>query len=521
MRFYLCLSVCACLFCCKVQAQTNCLDTVYKINSFANIFGANGSCLQLSDTTFVISATGYLANSHCGAVLFAINIDGDTLWEKSYQKSNIGSAFISRCILDNNKNILSAGEFEVDSLSHASQAMLFKTDSAGQLQWLKTYGITHYSEYQGAYGCVPITTFDDHYFVVGTLDIDSVNADLLLIKTDSNGNEQLRYQYGTPKYDLPQAGIQTQDSGFLMAGLTTFADVPGYYTFSIYIVKADKNGNLLWDTIYSSLRDNNNQLLNDAVANDVLEDTDGYLVCGNRFAQLNTVSLNPSAFQKAWIAKLNKQDGSIIWEQNIGIDNATFQRFYKMTKTKDGGYAACGVQIFSNQTTGDCWLVKTDVQGDSIWSRRFYYANNDTLTTAFYNILQTHDNAYILTGYAAPHNGPVFPWVVITDSMGCLIPGCDTITVTDIKALPTDNVGLVVYPNPAGAMAYILIKTDNEMPDLSFKIYDLTGQLIISQTHASTDVTYLLNTFSFAKGMYLLDVMSDGKIVANKKFVKD
>jgi len=519
MRYYFCLLVCVGILYCKLPAQTNSLDTLYQFRRFTDIFGPNSGCLQLNDSTYIIASTAIASNGYNQVILFAINLKGDTLWSQCPNYTNVGTAISLRCAFDKDRNILVAGDFGLDSIANSVTAMLFKADSAGNVQWLKTYGIAHYSQYHGVYGYVPIVTFDNHYLIVSALD-DSVNVNFLIIRTDSSGNEESRWQYGTPKYNTPEAGIQTLDSGFLLVGFTNFADSPAYYTYSIYIVKADKNGNLLWDTIYSAPRDNNNILLTDAVANDVLEDTDGYVVCGHRFAQPNTISLNPSAFQKAWIAKLNKQDGSIIWEQNIGIDDATYQRFYKMTRTNDGGYAACGVQIFSDQTTGDCWLAKMDAQGDSIWSRRFYYGNDDTLTTAFYNILQTASGGYILTGYAAPNNGPVFPWVVITDSMGCLIPGCDTLTVSGIRELSTDNVGMAVYPNPASDMAYILIKADNVVPDLSFKIYNLTGQLIATQNHATTDVTYLLNTSTFAKGVYMVDVVSEGKIVAGKKFVK-
>ena len=521
MRSYFYLLVCICMLHYKAQAQANYLDTLYRFRNFADIVDPNSGVLQLNDTSYVIASTVVAPNHYNQLILFAINLKGDTLWIRSPDYTNVGTTISVQCIFDNDKNILVAGDFGIDSVPNSVTAMIFKADSTGNVQWFKTYGIAHYSAYHGVYGYAPIATFDNHYLVVAALD-DSVNVDFLIIKTDTAGNEESRWQYGTPKYDLPQAGIQTLDSGFLFAGFTTFADVPAYYLYSVYIVKTDKNGVLLWDTIYSAPSDSNGVLLADAVANDVIEATDGYIICGNRFARKNNIyPYTPWAYQKAWIAKLNKLDGSIIWEQNIGIDNATYQRFYKMTATSDGGYAACGVQIFSDQTTGDCWLVKMNAQGDSLWSRRFYYGNDDSLTTVFYNILQTHDNGYILTGYANPNYGPVFPWVVITDSMGCLIPRCDTLTATGMKETPAEILGVTVYPNPASNVVYILMKADEEINDLAFNVYDINGKLLLHQQHAATDVTYLLNTSAYAKGLYLVDVLSDGKVVATRKFVKE
>jgi hypothetical protein len=525
MRRVFDIATCSLLLGSKLQAQvpTVYLDTIYNIGYFGKIDNPNGSCLQLNDTSYVISCTAITPAFNYIPRLFAITLKGDTLWSRYYEDTLVGSGLSVGTIWDKYKNMITAGEFTVDSISYGNQAMLFKTDSDGDLQWRKTYGISQYGEYQSTTGSVPVATFDNYYLCIGQIGINNLNSDILVIRADSDGNEVARWQYGTPAYDVPYAGIQTLDSGFLFAGSTLYSAPPIYQSsYSIYIIKTDKNGKMLWDTIYSSPRDLTGVLLTDADANGVIEASDGYIICGHRYAQQNFAHpASPWAFQKAWIAKLNKQDGSIIWEQNIGVYHATYQRFYSITKTNDGGYAATGGYINADQVTGVCTLVKTDSQGDSLWSREFLYANDDSLTTVFYNILQTANNGYILTGYCEPSDAAEFPWVIITDSMGCLIPGCDTITAINSKATSTDKVGVALYPNPAGNVAYILIKSDDNVPDLSFNIYNTTGQLITTQTHATTDVTYVLNTGAFAKGMYLVDVMSGRKVVATKKFVKE
>ncbi len=522
MRSCFFVLVCTCLFHYAAEAQANYLDTLYRPYDFA--WDLNyGNTLKLNDTSYVITGYGLTMQNHFIFNLFAINLKGDTLWDKSYDFGSKDLFAAYKAVLDNDKNILIAGPFFNDSLQ-GYQAMLFKTDSMGNKKWLKTYGISHYGHYQGLFAYVPIATIDRHYLIASTLGIDSVNADFLVIKTDTNGNEESRWQYGTPKYETLWAGIQAIDSGFIFAGETTVSDTPDFYTFSIYTMKVDKNGNELWKAIYASPYDTtNNRHITDAVTNDVIEDTDGYVFVGHRYSRRNYVlHSSPFAYLKAWVAKLDKQTGHIIWEQNIGINNATYQRFYKITKTSDGGYAACGIQAFSNQnTTNDSWLVKTNTFGDSIWSRRFYYANDTSLETEFYSITQTYDDGYLISGFAYDYNGDPFPWVIITDSMGCLIPGCDTLTVNDIKVLPDDKVGVVIYPNPASNVAYILIKSDIDVLDLSFRIYALTGQIVTTKTSAITDVTYLLNTSNFAKGVYLVDVMSQGKVVTTRRLVKE
>jgi hypothetical protein len=518
------------------QTQTNYLDSVYTFSYFENIFGANGSCLPLSDTSYIISTTAATWSGNHAPMLFAINLKGDTLWTKYYEDTLIGVELNCDAVYDHNKNIIIAGDFRVDSIANGLQAMLMKIDPRGNLQWLRTFGISTYSYWRGVTGLVAIATNDNHYLCVGqlgidspSLGIDSTNSYILVIRTDTAGNEMSRWQYGNRQYSIPNAGIETSDSSALIVGATLSSNTPYSGGFSIYILKIDNNGNLLWDSIYSAPigvdsapMGTQYYLLSDAEANGVIEDTDGYVVCGHRFARQNFVPHgSPAAFQKAWIAKLNKQTGGLIWEKNIGIDNATYQRFYSIIKTRDGGYATVGGWINADQTTGDCWLVKTDINGDSLWSRKYLYANDDSLTTAFYNILQTKDNGYILTGHCEPNDTYSYPWVVITDSMGCLIPGCDTLNATAIKERPDEFVGMVVYPNPASGVAYLLIKSDNNIANLSFKIFDLNGKLISTQNHATTDVTYIINTGNLAKGMYLIEVTSDGKVLAARKLIKD
>jgi hypothetical protein len=65
------------------------------------------------------------------------------------------------------------------------------------------------------------------------------------------------------------------------------------------------------------------------------------------------------------------------------------------------------------------------------------------------------------------------------------------------------------------------MKADEEINDLAFNVYDINGKLLLHQQHATIDVTYLPNTSTYAKGLYLVDVLSDGKTIATRKFVKE
>ena len=90
-----------------------------------------------------------------------------------------------------------------------------------------------------------------------------------------------------------------------------------------------------------------------------------------------------------------------------------------------------------------------------------------------------------------------------------------------MKETPAEILGVTIYPNPASNVVYILMKADEEINDLAFNVCDINGKLLLHQQHATTDVTYLLNTSTYAKGLYLVEVMSGENVVARRKFVKE
>jgi hypothetical protein len=175
------------------------------------------------------------------------------------------------------------------------------------------------------------------------------------------------------------------------------------------------------------------------------------------------------------------------------------------------------------------WFVKVSNIGDSIWSRMYRgvpgtlgLANDNSISDFQLlpdgGIIGCGTSTNIDTSYESQQ-----AWLIRLDSMGCLIPGCDTLTATGLNPVLTNgnHTGIAVYPNPASSLVYLLIKTDNPTPDLSFKIYDATGKLMATERGALADVTYLLHVNNYANGLYFVQVLDGGNMVAKSKFVKE
>ena len=54
--------------------------------------------------------------------------------------------------------------------------------------------------------------------------------------------------------------------------------------------------------------------------------------------------------------------------------------------------------------------------------------------------------------------------------------------------------GIKIYPNPVSNIVYILMKSGNNLDNISFEVTDINGRKIIEEKNAAIDITYLLNT---------------------------
>ena len=81
------------------------------------------------------------------------------------------------------------------------------------------------------------------------------------------------------------------------------------------------------------------------------------------------------------------------WEKNYGgidIDEGN-----SVQQTTDGGYIVCGHTNSFGQTPGDIYIIKTNSQGDTLWTKTFRFGFGYTLGNS---IQQTTDEGYIITG---------------------------------------------------------------------------------------------------------------------------
>ena len=135
-------------------------------------------------------------------------------------------------------------------------------------------------------------------------------------------------------------------------------------------------------------------------------------------------------------------------------------------QTTDGGYILGGYTYSYGAGYRDFWLVKTDANGDSLWSRTFGGSSIDEC----WSVQQTTDGGYILGGYTYSYGaGYSDSWLVKTGSEGT--------PVWERRIPAPQEFTLSVYPNPFNPTTTISFDIA-EASSAALSVYNLSGQIV-------------------------------------------
>lgn len=304
-------------------------------NTFDSFFGlittSDGNFMTGSYSKDISTSLNYIK-------LIKFNDQGDTIWTKN-NYSPPGFNYFTMFLIETNDNgFLISGERNSLSTSNID-AMIVKTDSSGNFQWIKTYGGTSYDSFYSS-----IQLPDNGFLSLGSTDsYGAGDRDWYLVKTDSIGNFIWQKTFGTNEFDVPFGITKTTDLKYILSGAGWINNV----TFYSRLIKIDSSGTIL----------NQKNFLN--------------------FPSSEiwwTREINDSNFISVGSIRntiLNKDQGSIIktdtafnilWSRTFLINN-DYSFFRDIKQANDGGFIAAGF-VFTGTSGGqDAWLVKLDSLG--------------------------------------------------------------------------------------------------------------------------------------------------------------
>jgi len=242
-------------------------------------------------------------------------------------------------------------------------AYLLRIDSLGNYIGDKTYGGASYD-----YGTAIINTRDGGLAIVGYTDVGTVasNYDVMFIKTDPLGNPVDTNTYGTGLYEFGYDLKQTTDGGYIIVGSRED---------SVYLIKTDASGNVVWDNAYEDTVSSHRGL----EGKSIIQTSDGgYLVVGQVWF--------PDESRGGYLMKVNAQ-GTFSWDLVVvGTINCSFN---SIAKTSDGNYVVTG------EYDNDVYLLKINSGGTVLWNK--FYGGSDS--DEGYSVVTCPDGGFFVTGY--------------------------------------------------------------------------------------------------------------------------
>jgi hypothetical protein len=201
--------------------------------------------------------------------------------------------------------------------------------------------------------------------------------------------------YGGARDDGGLAVAVTSDGGFVVAGFTASS---GAGDSDVYVIRTDGSGKTLWTrTCGGSGPD---------VAYSIQPTRDGgYIVAGS------TSSFGGGGLD-AYLVKLNAE-GETAWTRTYGGTQEDVASAVR--QTPDDGFIIAGWTFIAGPQVYEGWLVKTDANGDTVWTRTFGGTNDDK----FLAVEPAYGGGFIAVGYTASFGAGNYDfWFVKTDDDG-------------------------------------------------------------------------------------------------------
>lgn len=318
--------------------------------------------------------------------ILKFNKDGEKIWDKSVFGMTDDAGHSIQVTGD--KNYIVTGYTESKGQG-AGDVWVLKFDKNGERIWEKTFGGSSLDT-----GEAVLQTKDKGYIVVGNTESKGAGlSDIWVLKLDKDGNLLWDKTFGGEKPDRAKSIQITEDSGYIIAGTT---ESKGAGASDIWVLKLDKHGTLLWDKTYGGEQSE--------TANSILQTKDkGYIIAGR-------TSSKGAGKSDIWVMKLNK-DGGLEWDKTFGGTEEEEGNF--IVQTKDKGYIIAGRR--TKTTRIEALILKLDKDGNVAWEKDFT-ENHKNIINA---IQQTKDKGYICAGGKQPQNSNnIDLWILKLDKNG-------------------------------------------------------------------------------------------------------
>lgn len=214
---------------------------------------------------------------------------------------------------------------------------------------------------------------------------------MLVLQQDLFAQITWRRSYGGYGFDLARAVRQTPEGGYIVAGSTGSFGAGG----DGYVLKLDELGELEWS-----------HYLGDAQVDefwDVEVLDDGYLLAG--------ITASPSNGGYDGLLVRLDATGALQWRRNYGT--VAWDLLYSLDVDATG-YFLAGTTYGGAGMDGQCWILRTDLDGEVVWSTDRGGAYDDEARS----VHATMDGGCVIAGSTELADGTFDAYVVKVDPQG-------------------------------------------------------------------------------------------------------
>jgi len=222
---------------------------------------------------------------------------------------------------------------------------------------------------------------------------------LLFLTSTSQAQVTFNIAYELPSYEYVHGLVQDSNGDYIISGTSgSFQDDVNAQAF---IMRVDVNGAWKWFKYYGTPEVDNGQNVS-LMANGDLG------ICG--YSDGN----RPNDYDIFMIRTDN--NGDQLWMKFYGGDSWDIANYSR--KTQDDGFIIVGKTYSFGAGAADAYMIRTDSNGDTLWTRTFGTALNEE----FNGVVATADGGFAAIGYTeSSQNGMKDAYLVKVDANGNLL----------------------------------------------------------------------------------------------------
>ena len=335
------------------------------------------------------------------------------------------------------------------------------------------------------------------------------NAGLAIMRGDGELNVIWERLLGCEDHFFPYSlsGVATDDGGVVCTaihGEWACGDVSQYYGSSdIWVVKLDKNGNLEWETTIGTDGSEGDATIATA------KDGGLYIVCDadNQFVSGSIEScVHSGGYVDGILVKMNT-NGEVEWNRCYGGNkNDSFSNVIELpdgylfgghSSSSDGDLQGAGYHPghWYGQPhmplTSDIWLLRTDLDGNVLWSKCYGGTKDEQIVKVFLN----EDGGFTVFGTAMSLDGD-------SQSANNLKPAWNLEIGNKLWVFRTDSNGNLLWERAIGTQTesheYLedVIKHNDREYMLLAECGSSGGEMPCGDYNCTNDTAYLMNSYS-------------------------